>query len=109
MNYFVSKQATLYYGPKYSIFYANCTVVFVFGGRNNKYAFQYTFKNDTSQYEKRKKKKPERTKSGPSRRYSRWVTHPVPTGLNLSAATKPSFTGVIAKYVFLLIIIIIIN
>ena len=31
-----------------------------------------------------------------------------PTGLNLSAATKPSFTRVIARYVFLVIIIIII-
>ena len=45
------------------IFYANCTAVFVFffskpSGRNNaKYAFQYTFKNNTTQYPKKKDKK----------------------------------------------------
>ena len=40
----------------------NCTSVFVFfskcSGRNNaKYAFQYTFKNSTTQYAKKEKKK----------------------------------------------------
>ena len=47
-------------------FHANCTAIFVLcicsfsksGGRNNaKYAFQYTFKNKTTQYAKKKKPK----------------------------------------------------
>ena len=75
------------------------------GGRNNaKYAFQYTFKHclkmTPHNMKKKKKKKLERTKYGPSRPYTRWVTHPIPTALNLIVATKPSFAGVIAKYVF---------
>ena len=43
--------------------YMNCTGVFVFfffksGGRNDaKYAFQYTFKNNTTQFAKKKEKK----------------------------------------------------
>ena len=47
-------------------FHANCTAIFVLcflffsesSGRNDaKYAFQYTFKNNTTQYAKKKKKK----------------------------------------------------
>ena len=58
--------------------------------------------------QKRRRRK-ERTTYGPLRRYSRLVTHPVlnrPTGLNLSAVTKPSFARIIARYVFLVIIVI---
>ena len=75
-------------------------------GRNNDtYAFQYTFKHNTTKQAKKKKKK----------RKNKVVTFttmfavsylssssPRPTGLNLSGATKkPSFSGVIARYVFL--------
>ena len=49
-----------YYGLKYNDFHANCTAIFVLfffsksGGRNNaKYSFQYSFKNNTTQYARR--------------------------------------------------------
>ena len=75
-------------------------------GRNNDtYAFQYTFKNNTTQQAK-KKKKVRKNKVGT---FTTMLvvgylssSSPRPTWFNLSGATKkPSFSRVIARYVFL--------
>ena len=61
---------------------------------NAKYAFQYTFNNNTTQYD---------DIFAVCHPFSQFL--PRPTGLNLSAAiTKPSFARVIARYVFLVLI-----
>ena len=53
----------MYYGPKFNVnFHANCTAVFVFcvskssGRINAKYAFEYTIKNNSTQYAKKEEK-----------------------------------------------------